>query len=141
MNEKLKRPYSYTVSDSKLSHMEWKEKYLPPLLGYYKMRALANLISVNYFGTKDTIKRNIEHHLFENKDVKIPSREELASKYELELYEKDGGVEKAADPLITCLPGYRSDKIAVTDFIPEINNDSRKLISYPEVYNTLFRFT
>jgi len=37
--------------------------------------------------------------------------------------------------------GYKNYKISIFDYIPEINAETKKLITYKEVYDTLFRFT
>jgi hypothetical protein len=39
------------------------------------------------------------------------------------------------------LVGFKNYKISIFDYIPEINSDQKVLISYKEVYDTLFRFT
>lgn len=36
--------------------------------------------------------------------------------------------------------GYKNFKIYIFDYIPEINQDTKKLITNQEIYNTLFRF-
>ena len=37
--------------------------------------------------------------------------------------------------------GYKNYKISIFDYVPEINQEHKKLISNEEVYGALFRFT
>jgi len=56
--------------------------------GYYKIRALAFLLQISYFGTKEVLKRLIEQSLFLNRRLETPSREELKVHYEDLLYDE-----------------------------------------------------
>jgi hypothetical protein len=37
--------------------------------------------------------------------------------------------------------GYKNYKINIFEYVPEINTEKKKLISYKEIYDGLFRFT
>jgi hypothetical protein len=61
------------------------------IIPYYKTKSTAYIMGLPYFGTKDSIKFNIEKSMFLNKELKRPSREELRKTYEknvLEDYEE-----------------------------------------------------
>ena len=37
--------------------------------------------------------------------------------------------------------GYKNYQISIFDYVPEINQENKKLITHKEIYETLFRFT
>lgn len=144
MNEKLKKATPYSDNEAKLSYQEFKEKTMPAIYGYYKMRAMAHSVGLPVFGTKADLKEAIEKTLFLNRKLKTPAREDLRSLYELSLYED---YEQQDSSLITetnemeNMVGFKNYKINIFEYVPEINTEKKKLISYKEVYDNLFRFT
>ena len=144
MNEKLKKATPYSDNEAKLTLQELKEKAMPAVYGYYKMRAMAHSVDLPVFGTKADLKEAIEKTLFLSTNAKTPTREELRALYELSLYEH---YEKPDSSLVTernemeSMVGFRNYKVNIFEYVPELNTEKKKLISYKEVYESLFQFT